>query len=219
VSCILELLQLIQIKLEKKRAQPEHQEIRLEVNPVFIILVNQGPKSRHYFVRSVWFYQFFVVSKKADDHFVSGMNKTSDQCCGSGAFLTPGSGMEKKFRIRDTRINIPDHFSFSERLETVLGLKILKLNDSDPGSGSFLNLDPRWKNSVPGSGINIGDPQHCWRLIYLRLFFSHLMSAGIVRLIARYPLPFTTGSAYLLLILFWNSFSIWILSLVMFRPT
>ncbi len=58
---------------------------------------------------------------------------------GSGAFLTPGSGM-----------NIADHFSKS--LETFLGLKILKFfdADADPGSGIFLTLDPGWKNSDPG---------------------------------------------------------------------
>jgi hypothetical protein len=47
-------------------------------------------------------------------------------------------------------MNIPDHFS--ESLETVFWLKILKLFDADavPGSGIFLTLDPGWKNSDPG---------------------------------------------------------------------
>jgi hypothetical protein len=41
-------------------------------------------------------------------------------------------------------------------------VKIIKFfdEDPDPGSGIFLALDPRWKNSDPGSGINIPDPQH-----------------------------------------------------------
>ncbi len=33
--------------------------------------------------------------------------------------------------------------------------------DPDPRSGIFLTLDPGWKNSDPGSDINIPDPQHC----------------------------------------------------------
>ena len=39
---------------------------------------------------------------------------------------------------------------------------MLKLFDADPdpGSGIFLTLDPVWKNSNPGSEINITDPQH-----------------------------------------------------------
>jgi hypothetical protein len=71
----------------------------------------------------------------------------------SGVFLPldPGSGM----------MNIQDHFS--ESLETFLGLKILKFfhADPDPKSGILFNLDPGWKNSDPGSEINIPDPQHC----------------------------------------------------------
>ncbi len=47
-------------------------------------------------------------------------------------------------------MNISDHFS--ESLESVLGLKILKFfdEDPDPGSGNFLTLDPGWKNSDSG---------------------------------------------------------------------
>jgi hypothetical protein len=37
------------------------------------------------------------------------------------------------------------------------------LNYSDLDPGSFLTLDPGWKNLDPGSGINISDPQH-WLL-------------------------------------------------------
>jgi hypothetical protein len=61
-------------------------------------------------------------------------------------------------------MDIPDHFS--ESLETVFRAeKILKFFDQhaepDPGSGILLTLDPGWKNSDPGSWINISDPQHC----------------------------------------------------------
>jgi hypothetical protein len=37
----------------------------------------------------------------------------------------------------------------------------MRIRDADPGPGIFLTLDPGWKNSDPGSGINIPDPQHC----------------------------------------------------------
>ncbi len=79
---------------------------------------------------------------------------------GSGAFLTPGSG------IRDGLNQDPD---ISESLEKYFQsrgghhccerLKILKIFDADPGSGIFLTLDPGWKRF--GSGINIPYQQHC----------------------------------------------------------
>ncbi len=53
---------------------------------------------------------------------------------GSGAFLTPGSGMGKN-PDPGSRMNNPDHLS--ESLETSVA-------DPDPGSGAFL---------TPGSGI------------------------------------------------------------------
>jgi hypothetical protein len=55
-------------------------------------------------------------------------------------------------------MNIPDHVS--ERLETIFWVKILKVFDAHPdsGSGTLLNLDPGWKKL--GSGTNIPDPQH-----------------------------------------------------------
>jgi hypothetical protein len=77
----------------------------------------------------------------------------ANQCCGSG------SGIQCFFDsgIRDGKksgsgMNIPDNIS--ESLETVFGLKILKLFDANPSPGRnlfFLTLDPGWKNS---------DPQH-----------------------------------------------------------
>jgi len=65
---------------------------------------------------------------------------------GSDAFLSlepyPGSSM-----------NFPDNFS--ESLDQILGLKIVRFFYADPdlGSGNFFTLNP-------GSGINIPDPQH-----------------------------------------------------------
>ncbi len=72
---------------------------------------------------------------------------------GSGAFLTPGSG------IRDgkkTRIRIPDHIS--ESLETIFCVKILKFFDADPGSGTekIRIRYPGWKKF--GSGIRDKHP-------------------------------------------------------------
>jgi hypothetical protein len=46
-------------------------------------------------------------------------------------------------------MNIPDHIS--EGLETIFLVKILKFFDADPGSGSFLTLDP--------GSVNIPDQQ------------------------------------------------------------
>jgi hypothetical protein len=45
----------------------------------------------------------------------------SKQCCGYGAFLTPGSGMGKKSRS-GSGMNIPDHIS--ESLETIFLVKL-----------------------------------------------------------------------------------------------
>jgi hypothetical protein len=50
-------------------------------------------------------------------------------------------------------MNIADNYS--ESLETVFRLKILKLFYADPGSGIFLTFYTGWKNSDPGSGIKI----------------------------------------------------------------
>jgi hypothetical protein len=53
---------------------------------------------------------------------------------------------------------------FPRAWKQFLGLQIPKLLDADPnpnpGSGIFLTLDPGWKNSDTGSGINIRDPQN-----------------------------------------------------------
>jgi hypothetical protein len=60
----------------------------------------------------------------------------SDQCCGSGAFLTPGSGMEK-IRVLDlgSAINITGHISKS--LEIIIWVEkklnsLLRIRIHDP---------------------------------------------------------------------------------------
>ncbi len=60
------------------------------------------------------------------------------------------------------KIRIRDEHSGRELRDNVLDFKLLKFFDTDPdqGSGIFLTLDPGWKSSYPGSGINIPDPQH-----------------------------------------------------------
>jgi hypothetical protein len=54
----------------------------------------------------------------------------------------------------------PDHISGS--FETIFWVKILKFFDVDQGSRmeKIRIRDPGWKNSDPGSGIKIPDPQH-----------------------------------------------------------
>jgi hypothetical protein len=65
-------------------------------------------------------------------------------------------GKKIKIRIRDEHLG-------RELRNNYLDFKLLKFFDADPvpGSGIFLNLDPGWKSSYSGSGINIPDPQHC----------------------------------------------------------
>ncbi len=68
-----------------------------------------------------------------------GPNKCGSGGSGSGAFLTPGSG------IRDDQ---PGSY-FRELINHFFGVKIIKFFDAYPGWEKF------------GSGINIPDPQHC----------------------------------------------------------
>jgi hypothetical protein len=68
---------------------------------------------------------------------------------GSGAFLAPGSGM-----------NNPNHIS-AESIETIFWVKRLKFFDAEPGLKKFAIRIRDGKNSNPGPGINIPDPQHC----------------------------------------------------------
>jgi hypothetical protein len=74
------------------------------------------------------------------------------QDSGSGAFLTPGSGMGKKSGS-GSGMNIPDHIS--EGLQTIFRVKILKFFVADPGSGMerIRIQDQGWKNSDPVSGM------------------------------------------------------------------
>jgi hypothetical protein len=77
-----------------------------------------------------------------------------------------------------------DHIS--ESLEKNFWVKILKFFDADPGSGmeKIRIRDLGWKkfgsgirdgkNSDPGSGINISDPQH-WSHISTTLIFSNML--------------------------------------------
>jgi hypothetical protein len=84
---------------------------------------------------------------------------------GSCSFFTPGSGIGDGHKSKSgSGVNIPDHIS--EILETIFQVKILKFfaANPDPGSGIFLTLDPGWKESDPGSGINIPDPQHFFEI-------------------------------------------------------
>jgi hypothetical protein len=70
-------------------------------------------------------------------------------------------------------MNIPDHFS--ENLEAIFWVKILKFFDAVPGSGIFMTLDPgsgMEKNPHPESGINIRDvdPKHWKKDLKSQLF-------------------------------------------------
>ena len=71
--------------------------------------------------------------------------------CGSGAFLTPGSGMVKNWGY-GSGMNNPDHIS--ECLETIcfdvdprFGIRDGK--NSDPGSGMEKNVDPGCLSRIP----------------------------------------------------------------------
>jgi len=60
-------------------------------------------------------------------------------------------------------MNIPDHIS--ESLETIFWVEKLKPFDADADPGPGNHFDPGSgieKNSYPGFGINIPDPQHCY---------------------------------------------------------
>jgi hypothetical protein len=89
------------------------------------------------------------------DSCPSGADPDPDQ--GSGAFLTPGSGMGKKSR------------SGSEMRTNFWVTKIQKFFDADADQdpGFFLTLDPGWKKF--GSTINIPDLQQWFSYIYFWL--------------------------------------------------
>jgi hypothetical protein len=84
--------------------------------------------------------------------------RTSDVDPGSGSFLNPGSGLDKKNKIWIR----PDHISENLHVETIFWVKILKFFEVD--------ADPD-----PGSGINTPNPQHCKDLaVSLKFFFAVL---------------------------------------------
>jgi hypothetical protein len=64
-----------------------------------------------------------------DPHQTKMLDSVADP--GSGAFMTPGSGIGKKSESPGSGINNPDHIS--ESLETIFWVKILKFFDVDPG--------------------------------------------------------------------------------------
>jgi hypothetical protein len=83
----------------------------------------------------------------------------ADPDLGSGAFLTPGSGMGRK-SASGSRMNNPNHIFYSlETFFCCFGVKILKF---------LMRIwDSGWREigsgmEKVGSGINIPDPQHCF---------------------------------------------------------
>ncbi len=83
------------------------------------------------------------------------------QCCGSGAFLTPGSGIRSRFFLD------PGSWIW------------------DPADPKPIFLRPYWqfgigKNQDPGSGINIPDPEHWYvRVLVIQGFFDILTGSGV----------------------------------------
>jgi hypothetical protein len=77
---------------------------------------------------------------------------------GSGTWkkLDPDPGWKKV----DPDPGLTSQIIFPRAWKQFFGLNILKFFAADPGSKIFLTLDPGWKNSDLGSGINIPDPQH-----------------------------------------------------------
>jgi hypothetical protein len=106
--------------------------------------------------------------------YIYGLIRVADPDPRSGAFLIPGSGIGKKIRIR----NNPDHTS--ESLETIFGLKYVNslMRIRDPGWKKFGSWIWDWdeKNSDPGSGINILDPQHWFQLTKKRNKYCNLIT-------------------------------------------
>jgi hypothetical protein len=91
------------------------------------------------------------------------VNSVADPDPGSGAFLTPGSGVGRKSAfgsgIRDEQ-PVSYFLELRNHILVFLGLKKLKFFDADPGSGMETVRIRDGKKSDPGSGINIPDPQN-----------------------------------------------------------
>ncbi len=96
---------------------------------------------------------------------ISQTRNVADPDPGSGAFLTPGSGMGKKSRS-GSGMNIPDHIS--ESLETILWVKILKFFDADADPGIIWSGREKFGSQIR-YGMNIPDPQHCRREYFCSL--------------------------------------------------
>jgi hypothetical protein len=89
---------------------------------------------------------------------------------GSGAFLTPGSG------IRDGRKSASESGIRDEQPGSYfLELRNHKFFDEDPGSGMETVRIRDGKKSDPGSGINIPDPPH-WKNVIRHV---HLYSTDV----------------------------------------
>jgi hypothetical protein len=75
---------------------------------------------------------------------------------GSDTFLTldSRSGMGKKIKISSSRIMFP-----RAQEGTCFWIKVLQFFDANPDLGSFRTWIRDGKNSYPGSGMNISDPQ------------------------------------------------------------
>ncbi len=86
-----------------------------------------------------------------------------DPDLGSGAFLTPGSGMDKKIRKR-IRNEQPESYFREQFFE----LKALQFFDEDPGSGGIWIQDPGWKKF--GSGIQDKHPGSATLINYKIMF-------------------------------------------------
>ncbi len=107
-----------------------------------------------------------IVSLKSYPSEEAHKCSVADPDPGSGAFLTPGSGMGRKSTsgsgIRDEQpgsyfLELRNHF-----FVFFFGVKIIKFFDADPGSGMETVRIRDGKKSDSGSGINMCTfVQHC----------------------------------------------------------
>jgi hypothetical protein len=93
-------------------------------------------------------------ANKKSGLFHSKFSSVADPDLRSDAFLTRGSGMGKKSGS-GSGMNIPDHISQS--LEKIFWVKVLWCGS---GMKKIVFGIRDGKNSDPGPGINIPDPQH-----------------------------------------------------------
>jgi hypothetical protein len=86
-------------------------------------------------------------------------------------------------------MKIPDHFS--ESLETIFGVKILKFFDADaapyPGSGSLFDPGSGIRDGKKfGSGINIPDLQH---YIFYTLYYYTITITSTILSVSEITVP------------------------------